>query len=97
MSFLPTFTEPVILGTDTAVNSLPDGDGDGVGVGEGEGDGVGLGVRDGLGVGWGVGVGFGAAATATVCADVLLTAAYPAFTPVTLTETLLPASAATRE
>jgi hypothetical protein len=80
VSFLPTFTEPVILGTDTAVNSLPDG--------EGEGDGVGDGV--GFGDGVGLGVGFGAAATATVCAEVLLTAVKPVLDPVTLKEMTLP-------
>ncbi|HOA27549.1 MAG TPA: hypothetical protein PKG51_08565 [Arachnia sp.] len=93
MSFLPTFTEPVIFGTDTAVNSLPDGDGEGEGDGVGFGDGDGVGFGDGVGLG--VGVGFGAAATAAVCADVLLTVIYPAFDPVTFTETFLPTSAAT--
>ena len=92
MSLLPTFTEPVIFGTDTAVNSLPDGDG--VGFGEGD-DEVGFGVGDGVGVGVGVGFGFGTAATATVCAEVLLTVVYPAFEPVTFTEIFLPTSAAT--
>jgi hypothetical protein len=84
---LPTFTEPVTFGTDTAVNSLPGSSGDGLG----DGDGVGFEEGDGLGVGFGD----GAAATATVGADVLLTVVYPAFEPVTFTETFLPTSAAT--
>jgi hypothetical protein len=91
VSLLPTFTEPVTFGTDTAVNSLPGSSGDGDGDGFGDGDGVGFEEGDGLGVGFGD----GAAATATVCAEVLLTVVYPALEPVTFTETFLPTSAAT--
>lgn len=86
---MPTFTDPVTFGTDTAVNSFPGSSGDGEGLRDGAGFGVDVGFGDG--VGFGNGEGFGA--TAAVCAEVTTLGAYPDLEAKTRTDIRFPSAA----